>query len=57
MLASMFGGCSELQLEESLGAWLLPVCSKHKSGKWSEREELVLGRSLDSLLAVAHEQT
>jgi hypothetical protein len=31
------------------------VClwSKHKSGEWSKREELVLGRSLDSFV-IAH---
>jgi hypothetical protein len=53
MLASMFGGCGKQKFDDLLGT--CSVQSKHKSGKWSERVELVLGRSMD-LLAVADKQ-
>jgi hypothetical protein len=54
LLVSMLGGCSERQLDDSLVRGC--VWSKDKSGEWSEREELGLGKSLDPL-AVAHKHT
>jgi hypothetical protein len=53
-LASTFGGCGEQKFDDLLGKWLCPA--ERKSGKkWSEREELALGRGLDPD-AVAHKR-
>jgi hypothetical protein len=45
---------AEQQFHDLLGT-SLHLVETQKSGKWSEREELVLGRSLDPV-AVAHKQ-
>jgi hypothetical protein len=45
---------AERQFDDLLGMWLHLV-ETQKSGEWSERKELVLGRSLDPA-AVAHNQ-
>jgi hypothetical protein len=52
MLASTFGGCSEQRFHDLLGTWLFLV-ETWSQGSWSERDELVLRRSLNPP-AVAH---
>jgi hypothetical protein len=55
MLVSVLGGCREQKFDDLLNEWLCLVEVPGRGMEWSERQELMLGRSLDSFL-VRHKQ-